>query len=64
MNEFIPASDDPRRIWTDIGGDLEASYDGRVYVDIRVKGDPTACIFISASALKQALKLIVKDEND
>lgn len=51
---------DPKRQWTDIGGDLEASYDGARYVDIRTKGgDPAKAtrIFASKEALEKALTL-------
>ena len=41
-----------------IGGDLEASYDGVRYVDIRVKGTDRR-FFISMAALKNALGLMV-----
>ena len=49
---------DPRRRWRDIGGDLEASFDGKVYVDIRLKGAPDSeRFFISKAALLKALDL-------
>lgn len=43
--------------WTHIGGDLEARYDGRRFVDIRVRGT-TAHFFVSKGALEAALKLM------
>jgi len=48
------------KIWTHIGGDLEASYDGAGYVDIRVRpkeDEKTTAIFISKEALQKALNL-------
>lgn len=54
---FIPDADDPRREWTDLGGDLEASYDGARYVDFRVKGSHQRRLFISKGALEKALAL-------
>jgi len=46
--------------WVNIGGDLEARYDGGLYVDIRVEGKKRSAIFVSAPALKKALKLFPK----
>jgi hypothetical protein len=47
-----------RQPWTDIGGDLEARYDGHRYAHIRVKGESAhTAFFISRGALKIALKL-------
>ena len=43
------------RIWTPIGGDLEASYDGHKYLDVRARGGSR--IFLSKGALEAALKL-------
>ena len=43
--------------WTDLGGDLEASFDGAHYVDIRVKGSKTTRLFISKPALQKAMDL-------
>jgi len=48
---------DPHREWHHIGGDLEASYDGSMYVDIRVIGEADASIFISRGALLNAAGL-------
>ena len=45
--------------WISIGGDLEARYDGGSYVDIRAVEKHPA-IFMSETALKNALKLIQK----
>lgn len=42
--------------WTDIGGDLEAKWDGAVYVDIRNKGTHER-FTLSPAALKKALAL-------
>jgi len=55
---FYPDANDPRRTWHHIGGDLEASYDGAMYVDIRVKGSDSR-IFISKGALQAAEALMV-----
>jgi hypothetical protein len=49
------------RKWTDLGGDLEASYDGVRYVDFRVKGSETTRLFASKGALEKALELFVPD---
>jgi len=69
---FMPNVDDPGREWVHIGGDLEASYDGKRYVDIRARAsrrkrvgsltgkwrdDKSATMFLSRSAFKKALKL-------
>jgi hypothetical protein len=54
----IKATIDPKdRDWTDLGGDLEGSYDGVKYVDIKVKGSDTTRLFISRGALEKALSL-------
>lgn len=54
---YSPDADDPNREWTHIGGDLEASYDGAVYVDIRAKGAEGDRFFISKAAVEKALGL-------
>ena len=54
---FAPNPSDPRRQWRHIGGDLEASFDGSVYVDVRVRGDHSNRFFVSRSALQAALGL-------
>jgi len=36
----MPDYNDPDREWHDIGGDLEASYDGERYIDIRNEPAP------------------------
>jgi len=68
----MPDAGDPGREWVHIGGDLEASYDGKRYVDIRAragkrkkvgaltgkwKDDKSATLFLSLGAFKKALKL-------
>jgi len=50
------------RVWTHIGGDLEASYDGVRYVDIRARardsgGRSGRVLFMSRGTLRGALKL-------
>lgn len=55
--KYVPNPEDPSREWVHIGGDLEASYDGSVYVDVRVRGDKQARFFISKPALKAAIQL-------
>jgi hypothetical protein len=58
-------SNEKDRIWTHIGGDLEASYDGAGSIDIRVRpkeGEKTTAIFMimchmSKEALEKALSL-------
>jgi hypothetical protein len=55
----IKATIDPKdREWTDLGGDLEGSYDGAKYVDIKIKGSDTIRLFISGDALEKALELM------
>lgn len=51
----------PNRKWVGLGGDLEASYDGAQYVDIRVKGSETTRLFISKGALENALGLFAPE---
>jgi hypothetical protein len=60
MQKFRPNPDDPKRKWSDLGGDIEGSYDGAVYVDIRHKTTHKRLVFISKSALKKALALFVE----
>lgn len=55
---FYPDVNDPERSWHHIGGDLEASYDGAMYVDIRGIGGSDH-FFISKGALQNAEALIV-----
>jgi hypothetical protein len=49
------------RTWTHIGGDMEASYDGKQYVDIRLRGrdgeQPKPICFMSKGTLENALTL-------
>jgi hypothetical protein len=54
---FMPDHKDPNREWKDIGGDLEASYDGARYVDIRHKSTKKRLLFISRGALQNAIDL-------
>ena len=59
---FLPDANDPRRVWVHLGGDLEASYDGERYVDVRLRkrrGGRThrSRLFLSKGALKKALTL-------
>jgi len=56
---FTPNHKDPSRKWVDIGGDLEASYDGKRYVDIRNKMTEKRLLFISKAALEKAINLFV-----
>ena len=56
---FMPDYKDPNREWKDIGGDLEASYDGERYIDIRNKSTKERLLFISKGALKNAIDLFV-----
>lgn len=53
---YMPDVDDPRRVWNHIGGDLEGSFDGAVYVDIRSRGGD-GHIFVSRAALLKATEL-------
>jgi hypothetical protein len=55
---FMPDVNDPRRNWVHIGGDLEASYDGAVYVDVRVRGNEGERLFLSPAALNNAAELV------
>lgn len=49
------------RKWTHIGGDMEASYDGVKFVDIRLRGrdgeQPKLICFMSKGTLEGALAL-------
>ena len=56
MKKFMPDVNDPQRKWIVLGGDLEASYDGERYVDIRSKSKKQR-IFISLDGLKKAINL-------
>jgi hypothetical protein len=55
--KFMPDYKDPDRVWVHIGGDLEASYDGARYVDIRQTTSKERILFISRGALKNAIAL-------
>ena len=57
--DFTSDYNDPQRNWINLGGDIEGSYDGKRYVDIRNKGTKERCIFISLGALKKAISLFV-----
>ncbi len=54
---FIPNHNDPKRVWINLGGDLEASYDGARYVDIRMKRTHEHRLFMSKGAFEKALTL-------
>lgn len=54
---FMPDHKDKRRTWFDLGGDIEASYDGARYVDIRHKDTKERLLFISRGALRKAIPL-------
>lgn len=54
---YMPSVHDPERDWVWIGGDLEASFDGFRYVDIRDISSKKRCCFLSEDALKNALAL-------
>jgi len=58
---FLADANDPRRIWADIGGDLEASFDGARYVDIRSRFNPESRFFISRGALEAAVRLFTPE---
>jgi hypothetical protein len=45
------------RQWIDLGGDIEASYDGFRYIDIRNKFSKERLLFISKGALEKAITL-------
>lgn len=45
------------RYWRHLGGDLEGSYDGSRYVDIRVKGTDDPVVFASPEVFHEALGL-------
>lgn len=47
------------RVWTDLGGDLEGSYDGSKYVDIRMKGGRNL-LFASREVFERGLALFPK----
>lgn len=46
-----------KRVWTHIGGDLEASYDGSRYVDIRTVGSDKMDLFLSKGTAEALLRL-------
>lgn len=56
---YMPDPKDPRREWVHVGGDLEASYDGAKYVDLRTF-DGQSVVFASRGTLLNAVDLIVK----
>jgi hypothetical protein len=56
-SKFGRRRDEAGRKWTHIGGDLEGSFDGKMYVDIRTKGNETGRMFMSRTALANALSL-------
>ena len=52
----------PMKVWVDVGGDLEACYDGAKYVDVRgkeppEKGQPEIRIFLSREVAANVLRL-------
>lgn len=49
-----------RRAWVHIGGDLEARFDGRRYVDIRTRGKSPTRLFMDKTALANALALVMQ----
>lgn len=57
MAGFLPNPRDPRRQWHDLGGDLEGSYDGTRYVDVRHKSTRKRLLFISQGALEKVQAL-------
>lgn len=58
---FLSDANDPRRIWADLSGDLEASFDGARYVDIRSRFNPESRFFISRGALEAAVRLFTPE---
>jgi len=48
-------------VWSWLGGDLEAKYDGSLYVDIRHRGTGKRILFISHNAAENLLALFPKD---
>lgn len=57
--EFLPDWKDARRRWVDVGGDIEASYDGRRYVDVRTKTGKERLGTFSQGCLEDMIKLFV-----
>lgn len=57
MSNFMPDHKDVNRQWIHIGGDLEASYDGARYVDIRNINTKERLLFISKGTLENAINL-------
>jgi len=53
-----------KREWTDIGGDLEASYDGFKYVDFRMKGSHKKLMFASKELIERALSLFPNENRE
>lgn len=58
LQKFRPDHRDPAREWVSIGGDLEASYDGAKYVDIRDASTKERLTFASRGTLGNAAALI------
>ena len=54
---FMPDWKDGDRTWVDLGGDIEASYDGERYVHIRIKPTHEGLCYITKEALEKALAL-------
>jgi hypothetical protein len=49
------------RVWVDLGGDFEGSWDGLKYVDLRVKGEKKTTVFLSKGVAEKLLTLFPKD---
>ena len=60
-NDNICDANDGKGTWTNIGGDLEARFDGFNYVDIRTRNQKTR-LFMSEDCLYAALDLFKKEE--
>lgn len=58
---WLPDFKDPRRKWVHIGGDLEASYDGKRSVDLRMSSTHEHVAFMSRGTVKSLLALFVPE---
>lgn len=62
--KFMSDWKDLQRKWVHVGGDLEASYDGEVYVDFKTIDKEERLMFASKSVLEKALKLFEDDDDE
>ena len=46
-----------KKEWMSLGGQVEASYDGGKYINLRIVGDEESRIFISKELLRRSLEI-------